>query len=294
MFKPSETILERIAFAMQDQSKSYLVDLDSGDLVSRPQEGTLPENLAAPPPWTPDDGFRIMESFCSYVKNIEAKRALYRALSQGKGVFRSFKRALSEYPREEAQFKAYKNSIMRRAIQEWIDDMRESLGLARLGPEPDDIGELLDSEFAIEEAPISGIIGELTDFSAEACGEQDLGVPVPAASLEKSEIAEFLQANAANGQARWIRDEEGNMIAAAAGAALIAEGRTVGVIRFAYAMADYREFRLETRLLDSLKDWFRTNGIECVLARSLFLRPDILGQLDEEGLETLPFCYLVR
>ena len=62
MFELTDTILERIIFAMEDQSKSFLVDLATGELVDKTtratkidqvhptaESGQLVEQLVPPP-----------------------------------------------------------------------------------------------------------------------------------------------------------------------------------------------------------------------------------------------------
>ncbi|MCE1195481.1 hypothetical protein LWX53_03150 [bacterium] len=166
IFELNDAILERIIFAMEDQTKSRVIDLRTGELVPRP-EGELELHLAPPPDWAPADGFRLMENFCARVKNLELKRALMRSLSRGKGVFKAFRLVLADYPQEDVQFREYKNAVLKRHVESWMDDMRESLGLARMGPEPDEYEELIDEEFSLERRTLADSPYDLAALAEE-------------------------------------------------------------------------------------------------------------------------------
>jgi hypothetical protein len=286
MFELTETALERIVFAMEDQSRTRVVDLRTGELEAKP-EGELPDFLAPPPAWTPADGFKLMEGFCAKLKNIELKHQLQRTLARGKGVFKAFKAQLAEYPEEEALFKRYKAAALRRCVETWLDDMRESLGLARLGPEPEEFEELSDSEFSIESSTFETPTFDIVPLVESAFGEALSSMPAAAAALEKTETLEFLTKRRGPCTILAIRAAQGEPIAAAAAAILTADGRSLGLIRFLHAQKDYRELDLEVRLLENLRAWFNAKGIDAVLLRSLFISSEFSKRLTALGI--VPF-----
>jgi len=291
-FELSETILERIIFAMEDQTKSRVIDLNTGELVPRP-EGEFAINLAPPPAWTPTDGFRLMENYCLRLKNLELKRALLKALSHGKGVFKAFRQVLSDYPQEDLQYREYKNAVLRRYIESWMDDMRESLGLARLGPEPEEYEELLDEEFSVERCALADIPFDLGLVLEEAKLDALDWLPVAAALLEKADILEFLDARRRDAFVHFMPDAGGRPIAAAVGAVAQADGRAIGIVRFLYVAKDFRDIGLEFRLLDSVRATHRKQGVEHSLVRCMFLRPELAGLLGARGHKILGSQFLL-
>jgi GNAT superfamily N-acetyltransferase len=291
-FQLNDTIMERIIFAMEDQTKSRLVDLRTGELAAN-EGGSREEHLAPPPPWTAADGFRLMEGYCARLKNIELKRALVKALSRGKGVFKAFKQVLSEYPEEEALYREYKNAFLKRYIESWMDDMRESIGLARLGPEPDDYDDLIDEEFQVVAERLSSLDFDLHPFIEEACAESMAWLPAAVALLEKRETLEFLKNHGEEATVRYIEGADGRPIAAATASAEVSEGRPLGLIRFLYVDKDFRSLGLELRLLDSLGEWFGTNGIEHCLVSSRFLCPELGDLFASRGLKPLGSEFLL-
>lgn len=292
VFVLNDTILERIIFAMEDQTKSRVIDLQTGELVQKP-EGDLDLRLAPPPDWTPADGFRLMESFCSRVKNLELKRALMRSLSRGKGVFKAFRLVLADYPQEDIQFREYKNAVLKRHVESWMDDMREALGFARMGPEPDEYEELIDEEFSLERRSLADSPYDLVVLIEEAFVDALAWLPTAVATFEKNALLDFLSVNAADGFIHFFPEAGGRPIAAAAGAITQTEGRALGVLRFIYVAKDFRDLGLEFRLLDSVSRAHRDKGVETTILSSLFIRPELQAGADAKGLRLLGSQYLL-
>ncbi len=302
IFELSDTILERIIFAMEDQSRSHYIDLRTGDLVTQPEknlreealpEAPLPEWIAPPPQWTPADGFRLMEAFCGRINRMELKLALNRALGRGKGVFKAFRQILAEYPREDALFRDYKNATLRRQVDLWMDDMREVLGLARLGAEPEDFQDLVDEEFCLEARPIGEAPFPLAEFIAQALEEARDWSPPLAAALEKTELDEFLGRHGRDGFLHYVKEADGKPIAMAAMAFVDTEAGSVGLIRFLYVVPEFRGLGLELKLIDSLRRRCRDAGKGAGFLRCALLSPGLSASLEGSGLKTCGAQYLI-
>ena len=109
VFELSDSIIEDFIFAMEDQDGSWLVDLETGELIQLEgeeadgaaeqggEERDLSdgERYAAPPEWSSREGFKLMEGFLGTVRQPSARNDLGAALSRGKGVFKAFKEALA-------------------------------------------------------------------------------------------------------------------------------------------------------------------------------------------------------
>jgi len=281
LFELTDTALERIVFAMEDQSKSKRINLATGEL----------SDTGAPPPvWTPADGFKLMEGFCLRVTSLELRRRLMGALSRGKGVFKAFRQVLSEYPNEDLQFRDYKNAILRGRVEAWMDELREASGLARLGPEPEEYEDLADEEFAIEKGGLGDLGFDLGALIKEAGEEALEGLPA-AAMLEECALSDYLSLHAERILVHWIGSEEGPPIAAAAGCLHNLRGASVGLVRFVWAAEGFRSLGLEYRLASSLAEAFRASGAESCFLASLFSSPDLSARLAERGLEPLSSMY---
>jgi hypothetical protein len=291
-FELNDTILERIVFAMEDQTKSRVIDLRTGELVARP-EGDLDANLAPPPAWTPADGFRLMEGFCARLVNLELKRALLKALSHGKGVFKAYRQVLSAYPQEDMQYREYKNAVLRRYIESWMDDMRESLGLARLGLEPEEYEELIEEEFTVEGGTLDDVRFDIGRLVEKAQAEALEWLPPSVAFLEKAETMEFLEARRATSFIYYIAEAGEPPIAAAAGAVVQTEGRSIGIVRFLCVARDFRDLGLEFRLLARIGKHCVELGVSQVIVKCLFIKPEIADRMAAKGHRILGSQYLL-
>ena len=147
MFELSEKTVEQIAFAMEDQEHASVVDLESGEVL--PAEGYEGPDYAEAPTWSSREGFKLMEDFLASVRQPSVRRELSAALARGRGVFKAFKAVLAEREDVERSFRDFKMRAMRLAIANWYDDLREARGLERLGPEPEEVDELLTSDLDI-------------------------------------------------------------------------------------------------------------------------------------------------
>ncbi|MDP2790171.1 MAG: UPF0158 family protein [Rectinemataceae bacterium] len=292
-FELNDTILERIIFAMEDQTKSRVIDLRTGELVTKP-EGELEVHLAPPPAWTPADGFRLMEGFCTRLVNLELKRALLKALSHGKGVFKAFRQVLSAFPQEDLQYREYKNAVLRRYIESWMDDMRESLGLARLGLEPEDYEELVEEEFTIKKGTLDDLPFDLRRLVDNAKAEALEWLPPAVALLEKAEIEEFLEARRPTSFIHYIAEVGEAPIAFAAGAIVQIEGRSIGIVRFIGAAKDFRDLGLESRLLERISTQCRELGVSQTIVRCLFIKPSFAELLAGKGYRIIGSQFLLE
>jgi ribosomal protein S18 acetylase RimI-like enzyme len=151
-FDLTKEMIDKISFAMEDQGERYLIDSKTGELVS---EGSLGEGTEAGsyeplPRWGSAEGFHLMESFVTSLRNPVYRELLSTALSTGKGVFRAFKDTLKKNHEIEKLWFHYKEKRLRSVIISWYNANREALGLEKLPPEPEETGELVASDFSFE------------------------------------------------------------------------------------------------------------------------------------------------
>lgn len=148
-FTLTTQMIDKIAFAMEDQKERYAVDIDTGELVPLSfHAGEPPEDRYVQlPRWGSAEGFHLMESFVTSLDNPVYRSELARALTMGKGVFRAFKDALKACKIEKLWFE-YKERRLRGVIVSWYNSNREARRLARLPVEPEDTEELVMSDFS--------------------------------------------------------------------------------------------------------------------------------------------------
>jgi hypothetical protein len=177
MFQLTDAILERIVFAMEDQTNEWLVDLRTGDIIERSEVDdedleAVPELYSAPPFWSSRQGFSILEAFAATVTSPpELKLALNAALRRGKGVFKAFRYALSSNDALYRRFQEFKLNAMRPVIEKWMHAIQEEHALAAVKEEPEDLADIIASELEIQTAAVTKApfdAGQvISDYTAE-------------------------------------------------------------------------------------------------------------------------------
>ncbi|MGA2639317.1 MAG: GNAT family N-acetyltransferase [Spirochaetia bacterium] len=147
-FELTPPMIDKIAFAMEDQKERFLADVETGELVPASSLGAAPEErYVRLPRWGSAEGFHLMESFVTSLDNPAYREQLSRSLTMGKGVFRAFKDSLKQNKEIEKLWFAYKERRLRGVIISWYNSNREARGLAKLPAEPEDTEELVRSDF---------------------------------------------------------------------------------------------------------------------------------------------------
>ena len=127
-----------------------MIDTREGTVVSLDtleEENFDPERYIDIPEWNSAKGFLLMERFTASLKNPVVKHELTAVLDQGKGVFRSFKNILSQYPHVETRWFTFKEREMKRTVIHWYNALRDEWGLERIGNEPEETYDLVLEDF---------------------------------------------------------------------------------------------------------------------------------------------------
>ena len=295
VFELSDSIIEDFIFAMEDQDGSWLVDLETGELIQlegEEAEGAAEEGgeerdlsdgerYAAPPEWSSREGFKLMEGFLGTVRQPSARNDLGAALSRGKGVFKAFKEALAAHPELDKAFRDYKAREMRRSIAAWHDEQRELRGLARLGAEPEDTGDLVESDLGISLGGKDDLIRLALPLLAEAELEALERLPEAVAARE----AELLRARLATGEwiGAWADNGEGGAIAVAAAERERSAGRAFGRLSFIFVQKPFRRAGLGSALVGALAEAFRAEGTGVLVLDAPLAPADFGRALESTG-----------
>jgi GNAT superfamily N-acetyltransferase len=280
LFDLTEKAVEQIVFAMEDQERASVVDLETGEVL--PAEGLAGERYVPPPTWSSREGFKLMEDFLASVRQPSVRRELSAALARGRGVFKAFKAALAQREDLERAFRDFKIKAMRRTIAVWYDDAREARGLERLGPEPEDTNELLSSDLNIRIIGLAAgraLLEPLIDEIEEECLEY---LPEPVAAFEIDRLREELEAGG-DAAVAIADDGEGGALGAALAFRDAVDDRTLGRISFAFVRRDFRRMGLGRALLESLAASLRAEGIPLLVLDSPFLPPEMGSALTALG-----------
>jgi GNAT superfamily N-acetyltransferase len=291
VFELCEKIVEQVVFAMEDQERESVVDLESGEVLAA--EGHSGEGFAKPPVWSSREGFKLMEDFLASVKQPSARRSLSAALSRGRGVFKAFKAALAENQELERAFRDFKIRAMRRTIAVWYDDLREARGLERLGPEPDDTDELVLSDLDIGILGLEAAKAYLIPLLLEAEEESIEYLPGPLAAFEMRRLRAELD-TAEDALCAIAYDGEGGALGVALGFRTVQGERGFGRIVFLMVKREFRRMGLGKTLLESLMKAFAKDGLPLVTLESAFLPADFGSGLEPLGFRNFGLRALSR
>src|SRR5271157_4547374 len=148
-FELTPPMIDKIAFAIEDQKERFSVDVETGELVPASSlSEDSGERYVRLPRWGSAEGFHLMESFVTSLENPAYREQLSRALTMGRGVFRAFKDSLKDNKEIEKLWFAYKEQRLRAVIVSWYNANREARGLAKLPVEPEETEELVMSDFS--------------------------------------------------------------------------------------------------------------------------------------------------
>jgi len=141
-FDLDKTLTDEILFYMENQNGDFLLDTRSAKVINMEKNANYDKSRYIPiPGWDSNDGFRLMEKFAVELKNPVIRTELSAALNSKRGVFRSFKNVLEQYPEAEKMWHSYKNKKMKDDIYAWYNALREEWGLEPAGGEPSEISE---------------------------------------------------------------------------------------------------------------------------------------------------------
>lgn len=181
----TESLLDTITFAMEDQGETYYLDLESGTVVSHQErqmiawQGEEPpskERYIDIPSWLPSDGFLVMEKFVHQVRNPIYHDKLLGALQSGKGVFRKFKDIIGEQSSLERQWFAFKDEQLKQRVYAWYREHNGSLQLLSLNLEPEELtDDILQEDFLISEVDEIPPMKEILALQEQLLKEMESG-----------------------------------------------------------------------------------------------------------------------
>lgn len=148
VFTLTDELCQQIIKNLENQNEKFYVDAENSCLVSK-TDSSFNENLINQkfydlPEWNSQKGFELMQNFVKALHSPLAKSELQKILYSGRGVFKSFKTELKNYPQVEKVWHSYKNRKMNNLVKLWYDELCENWGLEKLEIDSDLNDENLD------------------------------------------------------------------------------------------------------------------------------------------------------
>lgn len=151
-FLLTDSLLNQIQSALDNQEKQFLVDAAQNELVEK-TDGLSgdDENFYDLPEWDSAAGFKLREDFVNQLNSPLAHESLQEVLHSGRGVFRNFRNVIKDYPEVEKKWHIFKNRKMMCYINGWYNNLREVWGLEKLDYVPEADDSLIHDDFSFME-----------------------------------------------------------------------------------------------------------------------------------------------
>ena len=148
-FTLTESLLDEIITALENQEQQFLVDAAQNKLVEK-TDGLKGDDefFYELPEWNSASGFKLREDFVKKLNSPLAHEALQEVLHSGRGVFRNFRNVIKDYPEVEKRWHIYKNNKMMCYINNWYNNLREVWGLEKLDYVPESDDNLIRDDFS--------------------------------------------------------------------------------------------------------------------------------------------------
>lgn len=282
-FELTPEILDEITFAMEDQSSTFVFDAEESRCraADGSEEFSEEGRFFPVPAWDSVNGFRLMERFVARLRNPVAREELRAALASGHGVFRSFKNILKTYPELERKWHRMKDEEMRRIVYEWYNTYRDAWGFERVGPEPEDTAEIVESDFSFhtfdEEdlSPIEELMAALRDEQAESL-PSDLFEAV----LELDGAGEALIGDEC---VLAAESADGELAGAAVSMPVPEDSLLCARLSFIGIYPEFRGLGLGKELLDRTVEYWRSKGCRWLLLNAPVVPPEFAQTLVRLG-----------
>ena len=148
-FTLTESLLNEIQSALENQEQQFLVDAKQNKLVEKTNGLTGDDDFFYDlPEWDSAAGFKLREDFVSKLNSPLAHEALQEVLHSGRGVFKNFRNVIKDYPEVEKKWHIYKNNKMMCYINDWYNNLREVWGLEKLDYVPEADDSLIHDDFS--------------------------------------------------------------------------------------------------------------------------------------------------
>ncbi len=279
-FELTDSLIDDIISAMENQDVEYAVDAGEGQLVISDSDGHIPddETYYILPEWGPSDGFELREDFVNNLHSPLAREELQSALHSGRGVFKNFRNVLKNYPEVDKRWHIFKHRSMSARINEWYNSLREIWGLEKLDQLPELDDTLVHDDFSFKEYdPAADKQTILLNITADSCEDETLPLEVNRAfyGLWRSQF----ESASADTQTGFIcsslSDEFAGCITASP---LLQNQDKIVAITSLFVPEQYRGLGIGTELIEMCISSLRDCGKEWVLIPNT-IAPELLQPL---------------
>ena len=278
-FELTDSLIDDIISAMENQDVEYAVDAEEGQLVISDSDGHVPddERYYILPEWGPSDGFELREEFVNNLHSPLAREELQDAMHSGRGVFKNFRNVLKNYPEIDKRWHIYKHRFMSARINEWYNSLREIWGLEKLDQLPESDDTLVHDDFSFKEYDSAADEKTiLLNITADSCEDDTLPLEVNKAfyGLWRSQF-KSLASNQTGYICFSLSDEFAGCITASP---LSKDQEKIVMITSLFVPEQFRGLGIGTELIDMCISSLKNCNKEWVLIPNT-IAPDLLQPL---------------
>ena len=294
VFPLTESLFADILNALENQEERFLIDAEKKALVKADGIISDEERYYSLPEWDSAAGFALRTEFADRLRTPLAKEELRRVLHSGRGVFKSFKNVLKEFPQVEKLWHLYKNKSMQRFIGSWYNSLREIWGLEQLDLEPEENGDLLHDDFIFSEYDESGFseISKIFLHAEENCTDGNFPVQINKAALRLWE-RHFSHCGADN-IGFICRSLSGEFAGFITAAPVSDEIERIFTLTGFYVSEKYRGLGIGAELVSMLIQSLKDLKIESTLTAFMILPESALNLLEKQGFEKAGTGFFMR
>ena len=294
VFPLTGSLFADILNALENQEQSFLIDAESRTLVHA--DGITSDGIRyySLPEWDSAAGFALRTEFADKLRAPLAKEELQRVLHSGRGVFKSFKNVLKEFPQVEKLWHLYKNKSMQRFIGSWYNSLREIWGLEQLELEPEENGDLLHDDFIFSEYDESGFseISKIFLHAEGNCSDGDFPEQINKAALKLWE--QQFSCCGKNSIGFICLSLSGEFAGFITAAPISEKIERIFTLTGFYVSEKYRGLGIGAELVSMLIQSLKDLKIESTLTAFMILPESALNLLEKQGFEKAGTGFFMR
>ncbi len=300
-FELTKELVDQILYGMENQDHEYCLDVRSVQVVRCDQcpDPDDPESCIAIPDWRPVDGFNVMESFLTGLRNPVYRENLREILASGHKVFRRFKDTVRENREIERQWFTHKERRMQAVVYDWYNQLREVWGLDPISPDYPETDDLVLFDFSLRQVNCSEeteLTEDLREYDQGSFfeGHRDLpeavverlyeryrtGLPdidepesvVLVVETPSEELAGFL----------WAVEEK------------LGDGSHMSTLAQIYVLPEYRGLGIARTILPRYLQQAHARGVVTVVAELQAEARNFAGYLENEGFMSAAAAYALN
>lgn len=295
VFALTDKLADDILQALENQEQKFIVDAENAVLVPAETVSADEDSFYSLPEWTSSEGFSLREDFVSTLRAPSAKDELQRILHSGRGVFRSFKNVLKEYPEVEKLWHQFKNRKMHAYINDWYNQLREIWGLEKLEQEPEETDDLIKDDFMFESYESSDFEMVLHNLKLAAQGEFESSAPEELREvLFDLWLEQFEKADVQN-QAGIVCHSNSEEFAGCITAAPISNRtKDVVVLTSFYVPEKFRGLGIGSELLSMFMDALKDQNKTWILLTNTIVPENLMPLLERTGFKKVGSGYAAQ